>query len=86
LENEYFNDNLKLADDVGFNLSNDEEDTMNVKSNHSRETKIFILSLSANSDYLTMKEAIEAGADEFVEKPFSLKTFREKYLLFKSSC
>ena len=37
----------------------------------------FIVALSANSDSNTTREALEAGADEFVSKPFSYDTFLE---------
>jgi CheY-like chemotaxis protein len=36
-----------------------------------------IIALSANSDSDTMQEALDAGADYFLSKPFTYETFRE---------
>jgi CheY-like chemotaxis protein len=42
-----------------------------------------VIGVSANSDYETMKEGLEAGLDDFVSKPFTIATFNStigKYL------
>lgn len=39
-----------------------------------------IIAMSANSDHETMQEALKAGADAFMSKPFSLSTFKERML------
>jgi CheY-like chemotaxis protein len=36
-----------------------------------------IIGMSANSDYDTMQDALNAGMDDFMEKPFSLHSFQE---------
>lgn len=38
----------------------------------------FVVSTSANSDELTMKLALTAGADAFIAKPFTLQAFYQK--------
>jgi CheY-like chemotaxis protein len=38
-----------------------------------------IIGCSANSDYLTIREALAAGVDSFMSKPFTLATFYQKY-------
>jgi CheY-like chemotaxis protein len=45
-----------------------------------QKNHLLIISLSASSDYLIIKEAMSVGADEFVPKPFSLQSFNEKYI------
>jgi CheY-like chemotaxis protein len=42
-----------------------------------RPHRQLIIALSANSDSDTMQEALDAGADHFMSKPFTYETFRE---------
>jgi CheY-like chemotaxis protein len=42
-----------------------------------RPHRQLIIALSANSDSDTMQEALDAGADYFMSKPFTYETFRE---------
>jgi CheY-like chemotaxis protein len=44
---------------------------------HARPRRQLIIALSANSDSETMQEALDAGADHFMSKPFTYETFRE---------
>jgi CheY-like chemotaxis protein len=41
--------------------------------------RVFICGCSANSDQETIREAFGAGMDSFMAKPFTLKTFYQKY-------
>jgi signal transduction histidine kinase/ActR/RegA family two-component response regulator len=42
-------------------------------------TRVFICGCSANSDQETIRAAFGAGMDSFMAKPFTLKTFYQKY-------
>jgi CheY-like chemotaxis protein len=39
----------------------------------------FVVGFSANSDHDTMVEALDAGVDDFICKPFALQTFYDVY-------
>jgi CheY-like chemotaxis protein len=47
------------------------------EENQARPRRQLIIALSANSDTDTMQEALDAGADHFMSKPFTFETFRE---------
>eukprot|EP00981_Chlorochromonas_danica_P015227 scaffold10975_cov159-Ochromonas_danica.AAC.1 len=44
-----------------------------------------VIGVSANSDYETMQDALDAGADAFMSKPFSIETFYDTYEKLKDS-
>ena len=54
---------------------------------HSLPPHQIIIGMSANSDYDTMQDAIEAGIDNFMEKPFTMNVFNSiaRTLLSSSS-
>jgi CheY-like chemotaxis protein len=62
-----------------FDSAYDAADAGASNKNSKTQTHLRIISLSANSDYLTIEDAMKAGADDFVSKPFSLQDFHEKY-------
>jgi CheY-like chemotaxis protein len=48
-----------------------------MRSHQASRRRQLIIALSANSDSDTMQEALDAGADYFMSKPFTYETFRE---------
>ncbi|RYG69339.1 response regulator [archaeon] len=45
----------------------------------------FVIGVSANSDHTTMQEALAAGVDAFMSKPFTIETFYDTYEKMKGS-
>lgn len=45
----------------------------------------FVIGVSANSDHGTMQEALDAGVDAFMSKPFTIETFYDTYERMKST-